>query len=134
MTTANDIQIGGDHYKTSNLQPWDLISRHNIAFLEGNIIKYMTRWRSKNGVQDLKKVQHYITKIEEIHDTGYEPTGSAGPKMVEDYCVANHVSDFREVIVISIFSNKWNANQLNHAALLVDSLIVSESDGQAETA
>ncbi len=132
--SANDVQVGGDHYKTSNLQPWDLISRHSIGFLEGNIVKYMARWRSKNGVQDLKKVQHYIAKIEEIHDTGYEPTGNAGPKLVEDFCTANKITDFREIIVISIFSNKWNANQLNHAALLVDSLIVSESSGQAETA
>ncbi len=63
---ANDIQHGGDHYKTKAIQPWDFIVSNNIGFLEGNAIKYLCRWREKGGVQDLEKARHYIDKLIEV--------------------------------------------------------------------
>ena len=63
---ANDIQHGGDHYKTKAIQPWDFIVSNNIGFLEGNAIKYLCRWREKAGVQDLEKARHYIDKLIEV--------------------------------------------------------------------
>ena len=55
-----DIQIGGGHYKTLKIQPVEYIHANNIPYFEGNVIKYVTRWRCKNGVQDLEKAKHYI--------------------------------------------------------------------------
>ena len=55
-----DYQIGGDHYNTQEIQPIDYIMSNELDFCEGNVIKYVTRWRYKNGVQDLKKARHYI--------------------------------------------------------------------------
>lgn len=63
MANPNDTQIGGDHYKSKTIQPWDYISSNNLGFLEGNIVKYVTRWRDKNGLQDLEKARHYLDKL-----------------------------------------------------------------------
>jgi len=65
--TANEQQVGGDHYKTE-IQPWDFIVANNLGYLEGNIIKYVSRWKDKGGVEDLKKAQHYLQKLIEIVD------------------------------------------------------------------
>lgn len=64
--SANDIQHGGNHYKDKAIQPWDYIVSNNLGFLEGNAVKYLSRWRKKNGVEDLKKAIHYIEKLIEV--------------------------------------------------------------------
>lgn len=63
---VNDIQHGGTHYKTMAIQPWDYIVSNNLGYLEGNAVKYLSRWRQKNGIEDLKKAIHYIEKLIEI--------------------------------------------------------------------
>ena len=63
---ANDTQHGGTHYKQRAIQPWDYVAANGIGFFEGNAIKYLTRWREKGGIEDLKKAQHYIEKLIEI--------------------------------------------------------------------
>lgn len=65
---ANDIQIGGTHYKGQPIQPWDYIAANNIPFLEGNAIKYLSRWRDKNGLEDVKKALHYVQKLIEVEE------------------------------------------------------------------
>ena len=65
---ANEQQIGGAHYAVKAIQPWDFIVANNIGYLEGNIIKYISRWKDKNGIEDLKKAQHYLQKLIETHD------------------------------------------------------------------
>lgn len=69
---ANDMQVGGDHYMDRQIQPWDYIVSNDLGFLEGNIIKYVTRWKYKNGVDDLRKAQHYLAKLIEVAD-GTDP-------------------------------------------------------------
>lgn len=64
--TANDTQVGGDHYKAKAVQPWDFIIANGLGFLDGNIVKYVTRFRSKGGVEDLRKAQHYLEKLIEV--------------------------------------------------------------------
>jgi hypothetical protein len=59
----NAIQIGGSHYKNKSIQPWDYIVQNEIPYLEGNIIKYISRWRDKGGLDDLRKAQHYLSKL-----------------------------------------------------------------------
>jgi hypothetical protein len=65
--SANDRQINGDHYQGA-IQTWDYILAHDLGFLEGNIIKYVTRFRKKNGVQDLEKARHYLDKLIEVEN------------------------------------------------------------------
>jgi len=65
--SALDKQEGGSHYKDMAIQPAKFIMANNIGFCEGNIIKYVCRYQSKNGVEDLKKARHYLDmKIEEL--------------------------------------------------------------------
>jgi hypothetical protein len=53
-------QVGGSHYKKYKIQPVEFIIKNNIGFVEGNIIKYVLRFKEKGGVQDLLKAKHYI--------------------------------------------------------------------------
>ena len=53
-------QVGGSHYKNYKIQPVEFIVKNNIGFCEGNIIKYILRFKEKGGVQDLEKAKHYI--------------------------------------------------------------------------
>lgn len=50
------------------IQPWDYIEANDIPFLEGSAIKYLTRWRDKGGVADLKKAIHFIEKRIELEE------------------------------------------------------------------
>jgi len=61
--SANDVQVAGNHYKDKAIQPWDYIVANNLGYLEGNIIKYVSRWRDKGGVDDLLKARHYLDKL-----------------------------------------------------------------------
>lgn len=75
---ANDIQVGGDHYRGRPIQHWDVIDRNGIGYLEGVATKYLCRYKDKNGVQDLRKAEHYIMKLmEEVQEHGRRPRGVA---------------------------------------------------------
>ncbi len=63
---TNAIQIGGDHYKSKGIQPWDYIAANDLDYFQGNVVKYVTRFREKNGIQDLEKAQHYLQKLIDI--------------------------------------------------------------------
>ena len=66
--TANDRQIGGVHYRnqSSGLQHWDMVAMFNLDYFQGNISKYVFRWRDKGGIQDLEKARHYLDKYIEL--------------------------------------------------------------------
>ena len=53
-------QVGGNHYKKYKIQPIEFIIKNNIGFVEGNVIKYILRFKEKGGVEDLLKAKHYI--------------------------------------------------------------------------
>lgn len=65
-SAANTIQIGGSHYKAKPIQPWDYIAANNLGYFEGNVVKYVSRHREKNGVTDLLKAKHYLEKLIEL--------------------------------------------------------------------
>ena len=54
-----DKQIGGSHYKTFVIQPYEFISKNDLSFFQGNVIKYVCRYQRKGGIEDLKKIVHY---------------------------------------------------------------------------
>tara|TARA_R110002020_G_scaffold243518_1_gene457074 strand:- start:196 stop:492 length:297 start_codon:yes stop_codon:yes gene_type:complete len=64
---ATDKQVGGDHYKSCKIQPVDYIVQNDLTFLEGNVVKYITRHRRKGeGAKDIEKVIHYAEMILEM--------------------------------------------------------------------
>jgi len=58
-----DIQIGGNHYKDMKIQPIDYIVENEIPYREANIIKYVSRHKAKNGIEDLRKARHYLDML-----------------------------------------------------------------------
>lgn len=72
----SDGQVGGTHYQAT-IQVWDFVAENGIPFMEGNIVKYVTRAKKKrdNPVQDLEKAQHYLQKLKE-----FVAKGSAFPR------------------------------------------------------
>ena len=63
----NDIQFGGNHYKKyGDLQPWDVITKWGLGYLDGTALKYIARWKDKNGIEDLEKAIHFLQKTIEV--------------------------------------------------------------------
>jgi len=54
-----DRQVGGNHYKDFRIQPYEFISKNNLSFFQGNVVKYVCRYLSKNKIEDLQKIIHY---------------------------------------------------------------------------
>ena len=71
IMTADCRQIGGTHYTSKSIQPWDAMGawmskEEFVGFLRGNALKYLARCNDKGGVEDVKKAQHYIEKLLEV--------------------------------------------------------------------
>lgn len=66
--------MGGSHYKDMKIQPIEFITANDIPYCEANVIKYICRWRNKNGLEDLRKARHYIEILinQEIDSYGSE--------------------------------------------------------------
>ncbi len=70
---ANEIQVGGDHYSKYKIQPWDFMQEvmtpeQFSGFLRGCAFKYLSRYRDKSGVEDLKKARHVLDKLIEVEE------------------------------------------------------------------
>jgi len=61
-------QHGGKHYLKMAIQPWEVIDANGLNFYEGNALKYLLRYKSKNGIEDLKKAIHYIEHLIELEN------------------------------------------------------------------
>jgi len=111
MSQPLDRQVGGSHYKGLKIQPLELVVANGLGFCEGNIVKYTTRFRDKSGVEDLRKVEHYIelhfqmvskepwwfrVTREWLSTAEHMPAISPG-----EYCDANGIDDKRQRYLIS---------------------------------
>ena len=65
---ALDKQVGGNHYKDLKIQPVEYILENGLGFLEGNVVKYITRHKAKNGIEDVKKAKHYCEMLIEQYE------------------------------------------------------------------
>jgi hypothetical protein len=66
-----DRQVGGKHYKDFRIQPYEFISKNNLSFFQGNVVKYVCRYLKKNKIQDLEKIIHYCElEILKLKDDG----------------------------------------------------------------
>lgn len=64
--SAFDTQVGGSHYKNLAIQPTEYIELNGLTFLEGCIVKRITRWRNKDGIKDLEKIKHEVDMLIEL--------------------------------------------------------------------
>ncbi len=67
--SANGHQVGGQHY-AKPIQHWDYVIAQGLGYFEGQITKYVSRWRDKNGLEDLKKARHLLDKLIEEVEAG----------------------------------------------------------------
>lgn len=80
---ANDRQVGGDHYRTASSQHWDRVAELGLDYFQGQITKYVERWKKKNGVQDLEKARHFLDKYIELANAGGLTDWKPLPKALE---------------------------------------------------
>jgi hypothetical protein len=104
-------QVGGTHYQCLKYQTWDLIRDLNIDYFLGNVIKYISRFKNKNGVEDLLKARSYVQKIinDDINtnlDSGYTDV------------YVNQFSDDVKNLLILTFSRNY-VELLRHIELLI---------------
>lgn len=76
---ANDIQVGGAHYQGKKLQHWDIVSMFELDYFQGQITKYVMRWKLKYSdpakrIEDLKKARHVLDKYIEEAEKALLPT------------------------------------------------------------
>lgn len=63
------VQVGGAHYKSMVIQPVEFIHANNIGYIEGCVIKYICRYKNKGGIEDLKKIKHYVDLLIDLETT-----------------------------------------------------------------
>jgi len=69
--SALDVQVGGEHYKNQPIQPIEYIVKNRLTFLEGNVVKYISRHRFKKGPEDVEKAKHYCDFVLEFEYPEY---------------------------------------------------------------
>ena len=86
---ANKVQYGGTHYKRfQGAEPWDIISQWGLGYLDGTALKYIARWRHKNGTEDIRKAIHFLEKLLEVEAArsappSVEPAPNRSPVVCE---------------------------------------------------
>lgn len=61
-----DVQYGGGHYLSKKIQPVEYVHANDLTFFQGNVVKYVTRYKDKKGAEDVKKAIHYLQMILEF--------------------------------------------------------------------
>ena len=68
--SASNKQVGGNHYKDMVIQPFEFIEKNNLGYGVGNVIKYLCRYKTKGGIEDLQKTRHYIDLLIDLEQRG----------------------------------------------------------------
>lgn len=119
--SANERQVGGAHYQAA-VQHWDLIELHGCGYLEGCATKYLTRWRKKNGLQDLEKSLHYAQKLQELFLKGkVKPRGIVPDDVMTLFVRSNDIGP-KEARVIDMLCS-WSGPNLAPAIALIEELV-----------
>lgn len=90
-------QVGGSHYSSMAMQPIELIAQLKCSFFQANIIKYISRFKSKNGKQDIEKSIHYAQLAIDLEDKRAISNDNA--KQVAYFCKVNGLSTLCEKII-----------------------------------
>jgi hypothetical protein len=74
-TNALNTQVGGNHYKEYAIQPIQYAHANKLGPCEFSVVKYVTRWQSKGGIQDLQKAKHVIDLLIEMESSNNASSG-----------------------------------------------------------
>ena len=104
-TPPLEIQIGGNHYKGYKYQPIQFFNDTKITFTQGAIIKYVMRYKDKNGIEDLEKAKHYAQLAIDLVHKG--TTDKRCSHHVYRFIDENNLSDELAQILKHIFKSEW---------------------------
>ena len=102
-----DVQMGGTHYKGLPYQPVVLITKLNFNFIQGNIVKYVSRYKNKNGKEDLMKALHYAQLGEELKPCSFAMVGEFLIKEIHDYVEMNNFDDTMSRLFMLVVYQDW---------------------------
>lgn len=129
--TAFSEQIGGSHYKDMPFQPIKLISYLNLDFFQGNVVKYVSRYKLKDGVRDLEKAKHYCRMAMEMKNSSSR-TEMMAPHVVsmsDDFALSNGLSWLVPNVIICVYRRKWE-----EAIKAIDDLSKEHNQSELDTA
>jgi Protein of unknwon function (DUF3310) len=102
----NSYQVGGAHYKTAaGFEHWDLAGDLEMGYFEGQISKYATRWKKKNGLEDAEKALHYFDKLCSLYAQGrrrFPRYPVFNREMFERFAQANKISSTERTIFLGL--------------------------------
>lgn len=96
-------QIGGKHYKGLSYQVVEVAADANLNFFQASILKYVSRYKEKNGLQDLEKSIHYAELGEKL-----APQNGARLFYAQVYSERNDLNPAQADLVYSIFKQDWS--------------------------
>lgn len=98
------VQVGGSHYKNVKIQPVEFSEFLQLGFCAGNIVKYLCRWRQKNGLQDIDKAHHYLQLLIQLMGSRnwFPRVRTVAPHMTRDW----------EAIYVRKFLDQWEGMSL----------------------
>jgi hypothetical protein len=122
---ANDVQIGGRHYKTK-YEHWDLVFDTGMGYFDGQVTRYVTRWRNKDGVEALKKARHFILKMKELGPRSWPARRQFDYGLIRRYVMENELHEF-EIVIIETMAHGPSGGDiaLDRVLKLLDVLIAS---------
>lgn len=112
-----DQQVGGNHYKGLTYQPVAFSTDTKMNFIQGSIVKYVSRFKNKNGLEDLDKAKHFAKLGISLNPQNFV-NRSRVKELAEDYCLKNGFSKEVENIVYSVLVQDWIGTVLNIGRLI----------------
>lgn len=109
-SSALSEQIGGSHYKDMPFQPIKLISMLDLDFFQGNVVKYVSRYKLKDGVRDLEKAKHYCRMAMEMEKSSprLSMTILQAVFISEGFVTSNGLSKWVSDIIVYVYRRKWD--------------------------
>lgn len=127
-SSAFDIQVGGDHYKDCWMQPATFWLINQLPATEGAVLKYMFRWPSKAGVEDLRKARHFVEMMIEGYYIGSwaKPVRRGDWQVTpQEFCQGNELDAITTLVIVNALDFR-NAEDLQIALRGIDQLIVGQ--------
>lgn len=97
-----DKEVGGTHYADMKIEPIELICALDLSFIQGSIIKYVSRYKNKNGVEDLNKALHYCTiGLKDIPSPERKKwyLDRSAYLCIQEYCILNEFNSIIETAI-----------------------------------
>lgn len=113
-----DVQIGGQHYKNNAYQPVCFAVDMNFNFIQGNIVKYVTRYENKNGRQDLEKALHYACLGKQLRPKNFVPYGFKS--LYDRYIRQNNLGEVEQNVVYHAIYQSWDSVVASISQIIVE--------------